>query len=166
MEESLTNNQKVVRLVLMIALPIAVGIGSAAITGDSMIHYNRLFLPRFAPPGRVFPSVWTVLYIMMGIGSYFLLTANVETEQQVNDRHSALIIYFIHLGFNFAWSLFFFIGELYLFSFFWLIAMWLMIVAIVVKASRVCARATAMFVPYLLWCTFAAYLNVMISIMN
>ena len=103
---------------------------------------------------------------MLAYYLHFLLVADTDAEQQFNDRRTALIIYFIHLGFNFGWSLFFFLGKFYIFSFIWLMIMWVMIIALVVKSSRVCTKATLMFVPYLLWTTFAAYLNVMIAILN
>lgn len=166
MDESLTNKPKTVKLVIMIGLPIIVGLLSAFLTGDAMIEYGDLVKPPLAPPAWLFPTAWTVLYVLMGLGSYFLLVADTDTEQQFNDRRTALIIYFIQLGFNFGWSLFFFLGKFYIFSFIWLMIMWVMIIALVVKSSRVCTKATLMFVPYLLWTTFAAYLNVMIAILN
>lgn len=166
MDESLTNKPKIVKLVIMIGLPIIVGLLSAFLTGDAMIEYGDLVKLPLAPPAWLFPTAWTVLYVLMGLGSYFLLVADTDTEQQFNDRRTALIIYFIQLGFNFGWSLFFFLGKFYIFSFIWLMIMWVMIIALVVKSSRVCTKATLMFVPYLLWTTFAAYLNVMIAILN
>lgn len=166
MDESLTNKPKIVKLVIMIGLPIIVGLLSAFLTGDAMIEYGDLVKPPLAPLAWLFPTAWTVLYVLMGLGSYFLLVADTDTEQQFNDRRTALIIYFIQLGFNFGWSLFFFLGKFYIFSFIWLMIMWVMIIALVVKSSRVCTKATLMFVPYLLWTTFAAYLNVMIAILN
>lgn len=166
MEETMTNNKKIIRLILLIALPIFVGLASAAITGDFIMKYGELILPKFAPPSWVFPIAWTILYILMGLGSYFLWSAQPETDQQASSKKAALTLYFVQLAFNFAWSLFFFTGEVYVFSFIWLIIMWLMIIAMVVKTSHVCKKATALFVPYLLWCTFAAYLNVMVAILN
>ena len=166
MNENLNNNQKTIRLVIMVGIPLVVGMLSAFLTGDAMIEYGDLVQPALAPPAWLFPVAWTILYILMGLGSYFLLVSDTDTEQQYNDKRMALIIYFIQLGFNFGWSLFFFLGKFYVFSFIWLMIMWLMIIALVVKSSRVCKKATLMFIPYLIWTTFAAYLNVMIAILN
>ena len=77
-----------------------------------------------------------------------------------------MIVYFIQLCFNFVWSLIFFNAAQYTLAFIWLMILWVMIIVMIWKTSKVCWKATLMFLPYLLWCTFAAYLNLMISILN
>ena len=166
MEQTMTNNKILTRLIPLVALPIAVGLISAALTGDAMIKYGGMIQPKFAPPGFIFPIAWTILYILMGLGSYFLSMARPKNDIQERNKRLAMIIYFIQLGFNFAWSLFFFNGQMYVFSFVWLMILWLMIIALIVKSLGVSLKAAIMFIPYVLWCTFAAYLNLMIAVLN
>ena len=166
MKEKLTTGQKLLRCIPLVALPLAVGIISSLITGDAMMHYGQMNKPPLAPPAWLFPIAWTILYILMGVGSYFLFIANPTTGKGERSRWISLIIYFVQLIFNFCWSLFFFLGKMYLFSFIWLIIMWVMIIFLVFKSAKASMLASVMFMPYLLWCTFAAYLNLMAWILN
>ena len=166
MERTVTNPKIVTRLIPLVLLPVAVGIISAALTGDAMLAYGHMNQPALAPPAIVFPIAWTILYILMGLGSYFLFMTYPANQKQENNKRTALLIYFIQLVFNFTWSLFFFNAHLYFFAFAWLMVLWLMIIALIVKSTSVSFKATVMFIPYLLWCTFAAYLNLMVAILN
>jgi tryptophan-rich sensory protein len=102
----------------------------------------------------------------MGLGSYYLLLAPAESIEKKRAKCIAMIVYFIQLCFNFVWSLIFFDAEQYTFAFVWLMILWVMIIVMIWKTSKVCWKAMLMFIPYLLWCTFAAYLNLMIAILN
>ncbi len=142
------------------------GVVSSAITGDFVGRYGKLNQPMFALPSWIFPVVWTILYIMMGLASYLLWSANPQTDQQCIDRKNILAIYFVQLAFNFFWSILFFAGQYYWLSFYWLLVMWIMIIALVIKSFGLRPMAAVLFVPYLLWTTFAAYLTLMIAILN
>lgn len=166
MKEELTCLQKLLRFIPMVALPLIVGAISALLTGNAMDSYQVMNQPPLAPPAWLFPVAWTILYILMGLGSYFLLLAPAESIEKKRAKCIAMIVYFIQLCFNFVWSPIFFDAKQYTFAFVWLMILWVMIIVMIWKTSKVCWKAMLMFIPYLLWCTFAAYLNLMIAILN
>lgn len=166
MKEELTCLQKLLRFIPMVALPLIVGAISALLTGNAMDSYQVMNQPPLAPPAWLFPVAWTILYILMGLGSYYLLLAPAESIEKKRAKCIATIVYFIQLCFNFVWSLIFFDAKQYTFAFVWLMILWVMIIVMIWKTSKVCWKAMLMFIPYLLWCTFAAYLNLMIAILN
>lgn len=149
-------------LVLCIVIPLATGSISGFITSESTEIYEKLVKPPFAPPGYVFPIVWTILYILMGIASYLVLTSG-KDEVDVMD---AFIDYIIQLGVNFFWSIFFFSLGWYLFSFIWLIFLWILIAITIYSFSRVSKPAALLMIPYLIWVTYAGYLNLFLYLLN
>lgn len=140
-------------------MPLAVGGFSALLTRDSMATFNTLTKPALAPPGWLFPVVWTILYILMGIASY-----QVAISKKPNG--AALITYGIQLIFNFFWSIIFFDLNMYLFAFIWLIILWLLILRTTIRFYRISETAGILMIPYLLWVTFAGYLNLAIYLLN
>ena len=92
-------NVKWNKLLLCIAIPLAVGGLASLLTIGSMESYRNLLQPPFSPPGWVFPVVWTVLYILMGWASYRIWVADAPVEK----KRPALILYSIQLFFNFFW---------------------------------------------------------------
>ena len=146
-------------LITCLAIPLAVGSLSALLTRDSMKTFNSITKPVLAPPGWLFPIVWTILYILMGIASYLVLTSG-----KPNDI--ALTVYGIQLVFNFFWSIIFFNLTLYLFAFIWLVLLWLLILKTALLFHQISKPAGYLMVPYLLWVTFAGYLNFSIYLLN
>ena len=148
---------------IAILIPLAVGGLSALLTRGNMMLYGEIAQPPLAPPPIIFPIVWTILYILMGIGS-----ARVYLKKQAMPREvtRALRIYALQLGFNFFWSLIFFNLRAFLFAFIWLIALWGLIIVMLFKFYKIDKIAAIINIPYLLWVTFAAYLNLAIYILN
>ena len=146
-------------LITCIAIPLAVGSLSALLTQNSMESFALLKKPVPAPPGWLFPVVWTILYILMGVASYLVLTSD-----KPND--TALTVYGIQLIFNFFWSIFFFNLGLCFFAFLWLIVLWLLILKTITLFSQISKPAGYLMLPYLLWVTFAGYLNLSICLLN
>ena len=142
-------------LAFAIALPLCVGGISAMLTGDMMKEYFFLNKPPLSPPGWMFPVVWTILYVMMGLASYLVMTSGADRSLIVK----ALVFYGIQLALNFLWSILFFNCSLYLWAFVELIAMWAVIIVTTVFFFRASTPAGVMMIPYILWTTFAAYLN-------
>ena len=149
-----------------ILLPLVVGLISSALTGDAMMRFGELNQPPLAPPAWLFPVAWTILYLLMGVASYLIFRLKPKTQAEKNLKTAELVLYFVQLAFNFMWTLFFFKWELRYFAFGWLVVMWLMILALVIMTFRNRKAAGWCLIPYLLWCTFAAYLNIMIAILN
>lgn len=117
--------------------------------------------PPLSPPPSVFPWVWAVLFALMGIGA-----ARVYAAPASNNRSRALGLFFVQLFFNFLWSIIFFNLQAYGLAFFWLLALWVLIIAMIVTFFRVDKPAAWLQVPYLLWVTFAAYLNLGVWLLN
>lgn len=150
------------QLIICIAIPLLVGGLSAFLTRGNMATFSRLNQPPLSPPGILFPIVWTILYTLMGIASYLIVSSDAAKE----DIQNAIFVYALQLGINFFWSIFFFNLEWYLFSFFWLLLLWVFILYTMVVFYRITKPAAYLLIPYLLWVTFAGYLNLGIAILN
>lgn len=150
------------QLLICIAIPLAVGALSALLSGDGMAEFAALNKPALSPPAWLFPVVWTLLYILMGIAAYLVSTSAAPTDK----IKTALTVYGIQLAVNFFWSIIFFRFSMYLFAFFWLILLWLLIIVTMVRFCKVRELAGDLIIPYLLWVTFAGYLNFGIYLLN
>lgn len=146
-------------LIISILIPLAIGSISALLSGN-MSSYSMLVKPALSPPGFVFPIVWTILYILMGISSYIVYSSNSPNKSK------ALLLYSVQLFFNFCWSIIFFRMELYFFALIWIIALVLIIIIMIKQFHIVSPRAAYLQIPYLIWCIFAVYLNFAIFILN
>lgn len=117
--------------------------------------------PPLSPPAWLFPVVWTLLYTLMGIASYL-----VAVSEKTYRARTALTVYGVQLAFNFFWSLIFFNLHAYLFAFVWLVLLWLLIIITTVLFYQISRPAGYLLIPYLLWVTFAGYLNLAIALLN
>ena len=141
-----------------ILIPVAVGLLIGAITSSS-IEYNTLIKPVLAPPSILFPIVWTILYILMGV-SYGILENKSLVDTEIN------FIYYFQLLVNALWSIIFFTFEWRLFAFIWLLILILLIVMMIMKFYQRDKIAGLLQIPYLLWSLFASYLNLAIYLLN
>lgn len=142
-------------LALCIAIPLCIGGISSMLTKEMMKDYASMIKPPLSPPGWLFPIVWTILYILMGIASYMVINSGADHDLIVK----AMIFYGIQLVLNFFWSILFFTYSLYLWAFIELIAMWITIIISTVMFFRTDIKAGILMIPYILWSSFAAYLN-------
>ncbi len=149
------------KLLKSIALPLAVGGVSALISMDAMQSFGSLNQPPLSPPAWLFPLVWSILYVLMGISSYLVLVSDKPARAK-----TALTVYGVQLFFNFFWSIIFFNFEAYLFAFIWLIILWVLIIITAVLFFGINKAAGYIMIPYILWVTFAAYLNLAIYLLN
>ena len=146
-------------LIIAILIPITVGTLSALFSRN-MSLYSTINKPPISPPGFIFPIVWIMLYILMGISSYFVYESNNP------NKSNALKTYALQLFFNFWWSIIFFRFSLYLFAFLWLLALIALIAVMIYQFYKIKPLSAYLQIPYLLWCLFAAYLNFMIYRLN
>lgn len=145
-----------------VAIPLIVGGIAGILSGGGMRVFAVLDKPPLSPPGWLFPIVWTILYILMGVSSYLICTAEADKES----ISKALSIYFYQLLVNFLWPIFFFDFKWYLFSFFWILLLWFLIVRMIKSFYPISKLAALCNIPYLLWVTFACYLNLGIWWLN
>ena len=149
---------KIIIYIKAILLPVLVGALVGIITSGSM-DYNMLQKPPLAPPGGVFPIVWTILYILMGI-SYGILKVNNQTDEEID------WIYYIQLAINALWSIIFFNFKWRLFAFVWIILLAVAVISMIRKFLKKNKISGLLQIPYILWVIFAAYLNLGFYILN
>lgn len=141
-----------------ILIPVVVGLIIGTITSSS-IEYNALIKPFLAPPSILFPIVWTILYVLMGI-SYGTLESKTLVNSEIN------FIYYLQLFVNALWSIIFFVFEWRLFAFIWLLILILLIIMMIIKFYNKDKVAGLLQILYLLWALFASYLNLSIYLLN
>ena len=149
------------KLLLCLAIPLAVG-GLSALLSGGMGEYRQLNQPPLSPPGWLFPVVWTVLYLLMGYASYRVLVSGKDADAV----RRALILYGAQLFLNFLWPVLFFGLEWRLAAFFLLIALWILIYLTMRRFSELDELAGDLLIPYILWVTFAGYLNLGVYLLN
>lgn len=155
--------QKLKPYIISVVIALAVGGLSAVITSGSMDVYENLNQPALAPPSVIFPIVWTILFALMGISAAIVYKFRNEKPDEVRN---AFIVYGVNLAVNFLWSIIFFNMQAYLFAFIWLVLLWIVIAAMILLFRKVSPLAAYLQIPYLLWVTFAGYLNLMIYLLN
>lgn len=148
-------------LLIALAIPLAVG-GLAAGLSGGMGDYRLLNHPPLSPPGWVFPIVWTVLYLLMGYSSYRVYTAG--KPKAFTSR--ALKLYAAQLLFNFIWPIVFFAFDWYLGAFIVLLFLWVLILLTLRAFTAIDETAGDLLIPYILWVTFAGYLNLGVYFLN
>lgn len=149
-------------LAISILIPLAVGGLSALFTIGSMKDFEALKQPPLSPPSWLFPVVWTVLFVLMGIASYIA----VESPSSAQAKERAFKVYFLQLGFNFLWSIIFFTFGAYEIAFVWLAILLALIVITAVRFYRINRAAGILLMPYIAWVVFAGYLNLAIAYLN
>ena len=147
------------------SLIIALGVGglSALFTSGNMDIYKEIVKPPLSPPSIVFPIVWTILFTLMGISAAMIYNNSSAAKLE---RDSALLTYGVSLVFNFFWSIIFFNLQMYLFAFIWLLALLYFIIKTIIKYYKIDKTAAYLQIPYLVWVTFAGYLNFAIWYLN
>lgn len=150
------------KLIVSILIPLVVGGLSALISGGGMGFYKTIEKPPLSPPGIIFPIVWTILYILMGISLYLVIVK----KDMYQSKTSAYLFFALQLLLNFIWSPVFFSANEYLAAFIILILLWLSIIGMIVTFFRISKLAGLLQIPYLIWVTFAGYLNFAIYLLN
>ena len=150
------------KLLICLAIPLGVGVLATLLTGGGMQDYGQLNRPPLSPPGWVFGVVWTVLYLLMGYASYRVLTSGADPEQ----IRKALTLYGVQLGLNFLWPIAFFGLEWRLLAFAILVALWAVLYLTIKAFSQIDEKAGDLLLPYILWVTFAGYLNLGAYLLN
>lgn len=136
-------------------------IGSAATVTSVKTWYPLLIKSSLNPPPGVFGPVWAVLFIMMALAFYQVLTAPKSQK-----RSQAIRIFCWQLAVNAMWSIVFFGLRAILSAMLVIIGLWFLIVTTMVAFGKVKKDTTWLLLPYLLWVSFAAYLNYVVVVLN
>ncbi len=155
-------NKKTKQFFRCIAAPLLTGLLSWLLVRNSIPLFQNIIKPPLTPPASLFPIVWTILYLTMGIADYLVRRAHIDQ----NTRSQALLLYKLQLGINFFWPIFFFRFQWFFFAFIWLLLLWAILWMTVQSFYWIRKIAGILLVPYLLWVTFAGYLNLFISLFN
>ena len=145
-----------------IGLSEAVGILAGIISRSGIQNYMTMAeKPPLTPPGILFPIVWTILYALMGIGA-----ARIYLSMESPQRNRGITVFIAQLIVNFFWPLFFFNLQAYGFAFFWLLLLWVLVFYMIFTFYKTDKLAAWLQIPYLIWLTFAAYLNLGVWLLN
>ena len=136
-------------------LPI-IGGGIVGLIISSYMDYQDLIKPPLAPPGFIFPIVWTILYILMGVSYYISNSDDKELDQ----------IYLLQLLVNLLWPIIFFVLKMYFSAFLWIILLLILVIVMIKEFLRIKKLSGYSQIPYLLWLLFATYLNIGVFILN
>lgn len=141
-----------------ILIPVILG-GIVGFLTSSSMNYNDLIKPVLAPPGIVFPIVWTILYILMGISQAILITNGQNTDLTNKS-------YYLQLFVNLVWPIIFFILKWRLLAFIWIVLLLILVANMLYQFFRQNKLTGLLQIPYILWVIFATYLNLFFYLLN
>lgn len=147
-------------LVIFEAVTLGLGALNGFLTSGSMAIYDSLQQPPLAPPGWLFPVAWSVLYAAMALSAFLLW------QKQETNHRGLLTLWGAQLLVNLAWPWIFFVLQAFGLAFLWLLVLWVLVLLLMLGSFRQRKAAGWLLVPYLLWLTFAGYLNLMIAVLN
>lgn len=144
------------KLIISIIIPLGLGIIASLLIKTDM--YNVINKPELSPPKIVFPIVWTILYILLGISNYLI---NKNGKKEVPN-----LIYYIGLGINLIWPFIFFNLKEYLIALIWLIILIVFVVTMIIEYFKINKLSAYLQIPYIIWLIFALYLNYQVFLLN
>ncbi len=152
---------------ISILIPLLVGYSSSKIAEyiaglNTSTYYTQLIKPGFAPPGFIFPIVWTILYTLMGISSYLIIKKGYDLYK-IKD---AMFYYWLQLALNFVWSILFFGLDLRFASLVTIVILIIVLCVMIYKFYKINKAAGLINLPYLIWLLYALLLNYFIWIIN
>lgn len=147
-----------IKRIIYSLLPI-IGGALVGLIISGYMNYGDMVKPLLSPPSYIFPIVWTILYILMGI-SYFIATKDKENDKELNQ------IYILQLLVNFFWPIIFFILKMYFTAFFWIILLIILVIIMIKELLKNNKISGYLQIPYLVWLLFATYLNIGIFLLN
>ncbi|MBW2990130.1 tryptophan-rich sensory protein [Candidatus Woesearchaeota archaeon] len=154
---------KIIKFIVSIVVCQLAGIIGSFFTASSVsTWYVGLAKPSFNPPNWVFAPVWTALFILMGISLYFIW----EKGFKAKGVKTGLLLFSVQLILNILWSILFFGLQNPLIAFIEIVVLWIAILFTILKFYKVSRTAAYLLIPYILWVTFAAVLNLAIFILN
>lgn len=154
---------KIITAVLCIAICMLFAFAGSLFTPVAgSWYYTTLIRPSWNPPDWLFPPVWTLLFVLMGLAVSMVIGAGMEKKEARN----GVFLFGLQLFLNLGWSALFFGMRSPMAGFVDILLLWLCIVATMAAFARVSLPATLLMVPYLCWVSFASYLNFTIVRLN
>ncbi len=150
---------KIIKLIIATLIPLLAGfIGSYFTMPAIPGWYAELVKPELNPPGWIFAPVWTTLYILMGISLFIIW--------QKGKHHLEIGIFAVQMTLNTTWSIFFFGLQRLDIAFANIILLWIFILLTIIFFYRISRLSACLLLPYIIWVSFAAYLNYSIWMLN
>lgn len=149
----------IIKKIFYIFTPIILGV-IVSIFIDSSSTYNVINKPILSPPGIVFPIVWSIIYLLIGI-SYYLFKKN-----YIYDDRQVSIVYYISLFINITWSIVFFTFKAYFISIIWIIILDILVYYLISLYKEKYNLSYKLNIPYLIWILFATYLTIGVYLLN
>lgn len=143
------------KLIIYILIPLILGSIVGLFTSG---NYKEIIMPKFTPPKILFPIIWSILYILMGISRYII--------DNKEHNHNAITIYRLQLLINLIWPFLFFNFKWYLFSFLWIILLITLVTIMIIKFLKLSKVSGVLQIPYLLWLVSASFLNFAVYTLN
>lgn len=156
------HNEKWKTYLFWIGLSEAVGAIAGILTQAEVAEYqSHITQPPLSPPAFLFPIVWGILYALMGIS-----TARISLSAPSPARSLGLNLFIVQLAVNFLWSFIFFHLQAYGFAVLWLLLLWVLVAVMIHIFLKTDTKAAILQIPYLLWLSFALYLNIGVWLIN
>lgn len=153
----------IARLIISVVLCQLVGLAGAFFTMPAIDNwYSTLNKPFFNLPNWVFAPVWTILFLLMGVALFFVW----KDKSKNGEKKTAIAVFFAQLILNILWSVLFFALESPLAAFLELMALWIMVLFTIATFYKISKIAAWLMIPYILWVTFAGFLNFVILWLN
>jgi tryptophan-rich sensory protein len=141
-------------LVAWLAVTFTAAAAGGLASADAAAFYGKLAQPGWAPPAWLFAPVWSVLYLLMGIGAWM-----VWRERGLRKASLTLSLFLVQLAANALWTWLFFVWHLGPLAFVWIVVLWVLILGTVIAFWRIRPLAGALLLPYLAWVAFASALT-------
>ncbi len=155
------------KLIISLALPQIVGFAGAFFTTPSVDGwYSTLVKPELNPPSWIFAPVWTLLYLMMGFAFYLVWSNHSGVLENLRIKKLGMISWWVQLCLNGVWSIFFFSLHNPALALVDIALLWVAIVVTIKLFYKLSRTAAWLLLPYLLWVSFATYLNYSIWALN
>lgn len=158
-ERGMTSKVRWRKLAVSVAVALGAGLLASLLAPGISEAYETLYQPPLAPQGWLFPLVWAVLYVLMGVAAY-LIGQGAAGE----DKRSAMLYYWAQLLVNLCWPMIFFRFEAYVTAGFWLVFLWYLAFITFRKFTRLNETAGNLLIPYLIWLVFVGYLNLAVAV--
>lgn len=126
---------------------------------NKYIDYSTLVKPPLSPPKLLFPIMWSIIYLLLGI-SYYLYKKNNIDNKEIN------YIYYLQLIVNYLWSIIFFVWKLRFVAIIWIILLFLLVIILYKKYINKYKLSAYLLIPYIIWCIYATYLAIGIYLLN
>lgn len=158
----LIHNFDIKKLSISCAISLGIGALSSFISMFGRDNFENAIKPPLNPPTWLFPIVWTILFLLMGISAYLVYKSDSDDEAKTK----ALTAYGVQLLINFFWPIIFFNLSAYLFASIWIIILLISIIIMIKLFYDIDRCAAYLQIPYLIWVCFATYLTIAITILN